>query len=219
LSHGYTDSSTAGTPSNGKSDDWVRQPDAGSVTSPATDQGSDGAGVLGDARSGLEEYRASVGRGDDQPGPGVPDRTSGESEGALEALLVQLEQRQWSGPLPPPATLYQYELVQPGLAERIIAMAETTATGEIKIRDKLATAEIDQARTGQALAFLLTIAALGAAIYFFAVHDLVAGGALLSFPVIMLIRSFLTGIRSGVQHQDESSDEKSASADSTPRGA
>jgi hypothetical protein len=74
-------------------------------------------------------------------------------------------------------------------------MAETMATGEIKTRDKLADAEIERARTGQALAFLLTIIALGAAIYFFATGDPVAGGALLSFPVIMLIRSFLIGLR------------------------
>jgi hypothetical protein len=74
-------------------------------------------------------------------------------------------------------------------------MAETATTGEIKTREKLASAEIDQARVGQSLAFLLTIIALGAAIYFFVVHNATAGGLLLSFPVIMLIRSFLTGLR------------------------
>jgi hypothetical protein len=74
-------------------------------------------------------------------------------------------------------------------------MAETMATGEIKTRDKLAGAEIERAKTGQSLAFVLTIVALGAAIYVFAASDPIAGGALLSFPVIMLIRSFLTGIR------------------------
>ena len=67
-------------------------------------------------------------------------------------------------------------------------MAETAATGEIKTRDKLACAEIEQAKTGQSLAFVLTLIALGAAIYFFAVGNPIAGGALLSFPVIMLIR-------------------------------
>jgi hypothetical protein len=55
-------------------------------------------------------------------------------------------------------------------------------------------------------AILLTIIALGAAIYFFAVHNAVTGGALLSFPVIMLIRSFLTSLcrdTSGPRHDDE----------------
>jgi hypothetical protein len=91
-------------------------------------------------------------------------------------------------------------------------MAETVATGEIKTRDKLADAEIERARTGQALAFALTIIALGAAIFFFAVHNPVAGGALLSFPVIMLIRSFLTSIRGevpGRRSGDEPDDDDS----------
>ena len=61
-------------------------------------------------------------------------------------------------------------------------MAETAATGEIKTREKLAYAEIEQAKTGQALAFLLTMVAMGAAIYFFAASNPIAGGALLSFP-------------------------------------
>jgi len=93
--------------------------------------------------------------------------------------------------MPAPATLAQYNQVQDGLAERIVAMAETVATGDIKTRDKLATAEIERARSGQALAFLLTLIALGAAIWFFAVGNDIAGGVLLSVPVIMLIRSFL----------------------------
>lgn len=82
-------------------------------------------------------------------------------------------------------------------------MAETAATGEIKTRDRLASAEIEQSRAGQALAFLLTIVALGASIYFFAVHDPVAGGVLVSFPVIMLIRSFLTGLRGEDRGRDD----------------
>jgi uncharacterized membrane protein len=50
----------------------------------------------------------------------------------LEVLQLQLEQRQWAGPLPPPAILYQYEQVRAGLVERIVAMAETAATGETR---------------------------------------------------------------------------------------
>ena len=54
-----------------------------------------------------------------------------------------------------------------------------------------ADAEIERARTGQAIAALITTIALGAAIYFFAVDNPVAGGVLLSVPVIMLVRAFL----------------------------
>jgi hypothetical protein len=90
--------------------------------------------------------------------------------------------------MPSPQALTQCEQVQAGLAERITPLAETVATGDIKTRAKLAEAEIERARTGQALVFLLTIIALGAAIWFFAAGNLIAGGVLLSVPVIMLIR-------------------------------
>ena len=110
--------------------------------------------------------------------------------GALEALQYQIE-RKWEGPMPSPSTLAQYDMVKPGLAERITTMAETVATGDIKIRAKIADAKIERARTGQALAALITTIALGAAIYFFAVDNPVGGGVFLSVPVIMLVRAFL----------------------------
>jgi uncharacterized membrane protein len=94
--------------------------------------------------------------------------------------------------MPSPRTLAQYEQVHPGLAERIAAGAETVATGDIRTRDKIADAAIERAKVGQAFAFMLTIIALGAAIVFFALHDNIAGGVLLSVPMVMLIRSFLS---------------------------
>lgn len=176
----------------------VRQPDVGPFAAPEADPATNGGEQPGDDKQRLEKYGASPGIGDDQPGPVSHKPDASQRDSVLDSLQLQLErQEQWSGPLPPPATLYQYELVQPGLADRIVTMAETVTTGEIKIREKIATAEIESARIGQSLAFLLTIVALGAAIYFFAVGNATAGGLLLSFPVIMLIRSFLTGLHSG----------------------
>jgi uncharacterized membrane protein len=202
LTHGDENPTPADEATQVRPNGRVREPDTGPVSAPAANQAEDDPGEPGNDRKRLEDYRPGDSVSDDQRQPDAQHSAPDGSGAVLEALQIQLEQRQWSGPLPPPAILYQYEQVQPGLAERIVAMAETAATGEIKTRDKLATAEIEQSRTGQALAFLLTIVALGAAIYFFAVHNPTAGGLLLSFPVIMLIRSFLTGIGSD-SHKDE----------------
>ena len=70
-------------------------------------------------------------------------------------------------------------------------MAETAAIGEIRTSDKLADTEIVAGRQGLALAATLTLIAFVAAIVFFAVGAPIAGGLFLSFPVIMLIRSFI----------------------------
>jgi uncharacterized membrane protein len=93
--------------------------------------------------------------------------------------------------MPAPAVLAQYEQIQLGLAERIMAMAETAVTGDIRTRDKVADAAIARARAGQIMAFSLTLIALCAAVLFFVFNKPVAGGVLVSVPVIMLIRSFL----------------------------
>jgi uncharacterized membrane protein len=93
--------------------------------------------------------------------------------------------------MPAPAVLAQYEQIQPGLAERITAMAETAVTGDIRTRDKVADAAIARARAGQFMAFSLTLVALCAAVLFFVFNKPVAGAVLVSVPVIMLIRSFL----------------------------
>jgi uncharacterized membrane protein len=205
LSYGDENPSSADKTPRTRPDGGVRQPNPGSVPPVAGSAAADGGREWRDDSQRLEEYRAGARNGDDQRRPNLLEPEPRQAEPAvLEALRVELESQQWSGPLPPPATLYQYEQVQPGLAERIVAMAETVATGEIKTRDRLARAEIEQARTGQALAFVLTIIAVGAAIYFFAADDIAAGCAFVSFPVIMLIRSFLTSLRGeGRRHDTE----------------
>lgn len=175
LTHGHEHTPSGGAAPQAELDGRVRQPDPRSVAAAAADAGANGAGEPGDDRKCLEVHREGTGHSDDQREPDVHGPGPGEPAAVLEALQLQLEQRQWSGPLPPPAILYQYEQVQAGLAERIVAMAETAATGEIKTRDKLACAEIEQAKTGQSLAFVLTLIALGAAIYFFAVGNPIAG--------------------------------------------
>lgn len=71
-------------------------------------------------------------------------------------------------------------------------MAETAATGHIKIQERQADAEISAASIGQGSALLLTLCAMGGAAVFFSIGDDVAGTAFLSVPVIMLIRSFIT---------------------------
>jgi uncharacterized membrane protein len=91
--------------------------------------------------------------------------------------------------------LAQYNQIVPGSAERILIMAEKSATGEIDTADRLAAAQIEVAKRGQVLAFGLTLVAFAAAIVFFALGNRWAGVAFTSVPVVMLIRSFIN--RSG----------------------
>lgn len=85
------------------------------------------------------------------------------------------------------------------MAERVLAMAEKSVTGQIDIDARLADAEVETAKTGQAIAALLTFTALIAAIVFFAISNPIAGACFLSFPVVMMIRTFFGGGRSKEQ--------------------
>jgi hypothetical protein len=77
------------------------------------------------------------------------------------------------------------------MAGRILSMTERSVTGKIDIEDKLASAEIETAKIGISLALGLTLLAFTASVVFFALSNRIAGLAFLSFPVAMLIRSFL----------------------------
>ncbi len=81
----------------------------------------------------------------------------------------------------------------PGSAQRILDMSEKALVGHIDRDHKLADAEIELGRNGQAMAFTLTLIALITAVVFFLMGNEVAGLAFVSLPVVMLIRSFLPG--------------------------
>jgi hypothetical protein len=70
-------------------------------------------------------------------------------------------------------------------------MTELAVTGKINNESKLVDGIVRDANKGTNLAFGLTVFAFAAAVVFFALGDRVAGPAFLSFPVGMLIHSFL----------------------------
>lgn len=77
-----------------------------------------------------------------------------------EKHVIQSAQVSYSGPLPPPAALKQYEDITAGLADRIVQMAESEMTHRHQIEAKaidadirLADSEYIERRIGQFLGF------------------------------------------------------------------
>ena len=56
-------------------------------------------------------------------------------DSSSEQIIVS--RQQFSGPIPPPEALKQYDVVVPGLAERIMKMAENEAASRLRNDDKL----------------------------------------------------------------------------------
>jgi len=93
-----------------------------------------------------------------------------DSSGRVHRAMTHA--RAWSGPLPPPDILGEYERQLPGAAQRILAFAMRLTTAMITV---------------SAIFFSLAVARVGNT------GAAMAGGSVfLSVPVIMLFRAFIT---------------------------
>lgn len=67
----------------------------------------------------------------------------------------QVVMGRWSGPLPPPAALEQFERASPGAADRILTMAEREEEHRQSLERMMATSEIKSRNRGQFLGFAI----------------------------------------------------------------
>src|SRR5215469_16253673 len=127
--------------------------------------GQEGPGEPGDLGASYGDGGQLPGGGPRRPGPRGFDNS-----GFVQRARTQA--RAWSGPLPPPDILGEYERQLPGAAERILAFAMRLTTAMISI---------------SAIFFSLAVARVGNT------GAAMAGGSVfLSVPVIMLFRAFIT---------------------------
>ncbi len=91
--------------------------------------------------------------------------------GSAEAIKITRELRelslssQFSGPLPPPSLLKAYNDVVPGLAERIVAQAESQTQHRMQLEKTVVESDITRANWGLGLGFIVATAFLGGGIY------------------------------------------------------
>ena len=73
------------------------------------------------------------------------------------ASLLTLQASQYHSPIPPPEIVAGYERVLPGSAERILAMAERQSGHRIRQEERVITSSIQREKTGQWMAFVLSL--------------------------------------------------------------
>ncbi len=81
----------------------------------------------------------------------------------LRALMI--EARSFSGPVPPPELLREYEAILPGSAGRIFAMAEKQQNHRISLESVAVPAREHRANRGQVFALVVALAGLAVAAY------------------------------------------------------
>src|SRR3990172_736242 len=94
-----------------------------------------------------------------------PHNQRGVTSKLQPAQVRQVQLQQWSGPLPAPADLEQFNQIIPNGAERILAMSEKEQAHRINYETTGLTATIQESRRGQYLGAVVSVVAIGGAIY------------------------------------------------------
>lgn len=137
----------------------------------------------------------------------IEDQQAGEEK---TTRVVHVSESLYQGPIPDPETLARYEAIKPGLADRIVRMAEEYGTHRRSLQDKSIDAQIvdaksdrKEARLGQIFALIIGLTAISAGTYA-AVHNAQVTGSIIGGGgVIGLVSVFIFG-RKKQDSDDES---------------
>ncbi|MBI1800726.1 MAG: DUF2335 domain-containing protein, partial [Chloroflexi bacterium] len=99
---------------------------------------------------------------------------------------------EFSGPIPPPSLLSQYEQAFPGLADRIVKMAEREQTHRHHIEDTRDEAAVTTTRMGLNRAFWLVMFISAGSVYLIATGRDTAGLILILGQLVLLAGAFIT---------------------------
>ena len=115
----------------------------------------------------------------------------------------------YSGPLPPPEWLRQYEQVLPGVADRMMALVESEVSKQHDesahrrlMQERAVAAGISMAKRGQAVAALLGLSFLVAAVVLALAGNPLLGGVIGIADLVGIVVSFALGLAR--QRADES---------------
>lgn len=104
----------------------------------------------------------------------------------------------WSGPLPPPEILQQYDAVAPGAANRILVMAENRQLDRIEMNkaasareDKILDSAVSQSKRGLWFAFISTLIIIGVGTFLILLDKEVLGLAVILTPLATLAGVFV----------------------------
>jgi uncharacterized membrane protein len=118
--------------------------------------------------------------------PPVQQQTSSQNQSVITSSIG------WSGPLPPPAALREFEQILPGAAKAILDMAQAEQEHRHQQDDTATAAARSEVSRGQWLGFTITIASIVGAGYLGAVGaPWPAIVALVGVPLMAAIRAVI----------------------------
>jgi len=97
----------------------------------------------------------------------------------------------FTGPLPPPEILREYEQIWPGFTGKHFEYIEKQAAHRQAIEREVIKAKIKHEATGQFMAFTLALTTFGVAAFALYLHQLTFGGTIMSVDAVAIIGMFI----------------------------
>jgi uncharacterized membrane protein len=94
---------------------------------------------------------------------------------SVEQLTITQQASSFSGPLPPPESLAEYERISPGFADRIVAMAEKEQVHRHGNEHELWNLQRRLLSRGQVFAFILSLAIVAGGIWLLTMDKAITG--------------------------------------------
>lgn len=117
-----------------------------------------------------------------------------QNQKKLSRQQLQMTQSiSFSGPLPPPNLLKQYNDVVPNGAERLMKMAETQQAHRQDLEKTVIKGNVQSESRGQYMGLFISIAVIAAGTYLAAIGKQITGGILVGVDVVALASVFVLG--------------------------
>lgn len=113
----------------------------------------------------------------------------------VRQAIMLIREESYSGPIPSPKALQEYDVILPGAADRIIKMAESQQIHRMSMEQKAITEQLSFNKRGQILGFIIFCLGIAVAI-FFACYDMKTfAGIFLTGTMVTIISIFVSGKR------------------------
>ena len=134
----------------------------------------------------------------------VVSRIQKEPSVEIKKVVRQVTESSFSGPIPPPKMLGEYDSVQNGLADRIVSMAESQQSHRQELEKKSVNAAIATESRGQNYALIVSVLIIAGSLYLIGSGKQIAGTLLAGSTLLGLAYLFIRGRK---RKADEPSDE------------
>jgi uncharacterized membrane protein len=108
-------------------------------------------------------------------------------------IIQKVESEYFSGPLPSPAIMKQYEEILPGSAERILKMAEKQSDHRMALESAIIPKQQKESSRGQLFAFVLSLALIGGGIWAIIKDCAWIAGVIFSVTIISVTTLLISG--------------------------